>query len=143
MAAHGYAPQPPPAWGPYDPAAPPGPPASKLPLLAVVLAGTALLLALVALVTVLVLTSGGAGGPLTGRVAEARPGSVLAGAALTAEVTRLVEDDGGAVGRITCPDTADTGPGVVTVYHGSISGEEWAVVVFLEDEAGSITLLPV
>ena len=141
MAAHGYAPQPPPPWGPHAPPAPPAVPG--LTVLAVVLAGLALLLALVAVVVVAVSSAGGARGPLTGRVGEVRPGSVLAGAALSAEVTRLVEDDGGEVGRITCPDTAAVGPGVVSVCHGSISGEEWAVVVFFEDEAGSITLLPI
>ena len=41
-----------------------------------------------------------------------------------------------------CPDTRKVGQGVVTVCHGQIEGDDWAVIVYFEDELGSFTLNP-
>ena len=113
------------------------------PVVALVIAGLALLLALGAVIAVAVSFGRGTGGPPTGQSTEVRAGTPLKGAVLGTTVTRLVADDGGEVQDMTCPDTAAVDQGVVTVCHGSISGERWAVVVFFEDDAGRLTLMPV
>ena len=77
--------------------------------------------------------------PLTGSV------SVAAGRSLPAKdlanaVEQRILDDGAADVSMTCPSTAKVAQGVVTVCHGDIEGDEWAVVVYFEDELGEFTL---
>jgi hypothetical protein len=142
-------PQPaPPGWSPHGWGRPdPAPvhyqvvPPSRLPVVAVVLASVALLLAVAAGIAVLAGGSGG-GSPLTGQLSEVRAGAPVAGPDLESEVTQVIEDDGGYVDRMTCPDVPAVAQGVVSVCHGAIDGSEWAVVVFFEDANGRITLLP-
>ena len=82
-------------------------------------------------------------GPLTGQLQRLSSGSAVRGADLETELTALIGDDGGEVTDMRCPDTPSVGQGVVTVCHGSISGDPWAVIVFFEDSAGRFTLQPV
>ncbi|MET9023468.1 hypothetical protein ABZV93_26195 [Actinopolymorpha sp. NPDC004070] len=42
-----------------------------------------------------------------------------------------------------CPDVASVVQGVVAVCHGTISGDQWAVIVYFEDAQGHYTLVPV
>lgn len=86
--------------------------------------------------------SGPGMGPLTGQLRDISSGSTVRGADLENEVTAIIADDGGDVSEMRCPDTSSVGQGVVTVCHGSISGDPWAVVVFFEDSQGRFTLQP-
>jgi hypothetical protein len=87
---------------------------------------------------------GGTGGtvPLTGQLA-ARPAGALAGADLADTVQRRITQDGGDVSRMDCPETSHVVQGVVTVCHGSVSGSDYAVIVYFEDAQGRFTLEPV
>ena len=139
MSGYGH-PQQPPHWG-WRPLPPPPAAVSRTPVVALALAGAALFVALVALVVAVVLTSGGRGGPLTGRVAEGTATGPLEGVVLEGTVTQVISDDGGDVGRVSCPGTPSVRQGVVTVCHGQVDGEEWAFVVLFEDEDARFTLL--
>jgi hypothetical protein len=88
--------------------------------------------------------TGGTGGmvPLTGQLASA-PAGALAGADLADTVQRRITQDGGDVSRMDCPETSHVVQGVVTVCHGSVSGSDYAVIVFFEDAQGRFTLEPV
>ncbi|HSR25423.1 MAG TPA: DUF4333 domain-containing protein, partial [Candidatus Eisenbacteria bacterium] len=79
---------------------------------------------------------------LTGKLPAMTAGAALAGKDLSAAVSARIQDDGGDVARMDCPDTPKVDQGVVTVCHGSISGETWAVVVYFEDTRGHFTLDP-
>lgn len=80
------------------------------------------------------------GGPLTGRVSSASPGSTLPGMELSHAVTDLLEKDGAWVENVTCPDVPKVDQGVVTVCHGSMFDEESAFVLYFEDSQGQFTL---
>lgn len=80
--------------------------------------------------------------PLTGQL-QGSSGSTVRGADLEAEITSVIRADGGEVTEMRCPDTPSIAQGVVTVCHGSISGDPWAIVVFFEDSEGRFTLAPV
>lgn len=80
--------------------------------------------------------------PLTGQIASARPGSALPGAELSDAVRQRIEEDGGDVSGMACPQTPSVDQGVVTLCHGTISGASWAVVVYFEDAQGRFTLNP-
>jgi hypothetical protein len=86
--------------------------------------------------------SGPAQAPLTGQLQHSGSGSTVRGADLETELSAIIADDGGEVTEMRCPDTPSLGQGVVTVCHGSISGEPWAVVVFFEDSEGRFTVQP-
>jgi hypothetical protein len=110
----------------------------------------ALIVAIVALLGVLgvgafavVTVLGSGGGPLTGRLPAVTPGAPLPGTALEKEVSARVGEDGGQVGRVTCPETRTIAQGAVTVCHASVDGADWAIVVFFEDAQGTYTLSPV
>jgi hypothetical protein len=108
------------------------------------------ILSVVAVIGVLVLAvtsvaTGGAllGGPgetLTGQLAPLAAPPKLPGAALDQVVTDVINRSGGDASGMTCPDTPAVAQGVVTVCHGFIDDDGWAVVVFFEDAAGRFTL---
>jgi uncharacterized protein DUF4333 len=83
------------------------------------------------------------GGPLTGRVPNLSAGAALRGTVLAASVTDRIHIDGGDVSDMTCPDTPRVDQGVVSVCHGWIDDEQWAVVVYFEDDGGKFTLEPI
>lgn len=85
----------------------------------------------------------GAGGqaPLTGQLSS-EPVGTLRGDALVRDLTGVINDDGGDVSDLRCPDTPSVQQGVVTVCHGTISGGAWAVAVFFDDSQGRFTALP-
>lgn len=133
-----HSPQPP-VW----PAMPPPPvrpdrgSSSKLAIVSLVLSS----LALLGVVVMLVLFLGGGpgdGGPLTGKLTTTTAG--VRGSDLEDMVTNRITDDGGEVEAMRCPDVASVVQGVVTVCHGSISGDQWAVIVYFEDAQGHYTL---
>lgn len=137
---HSWA-RPEPAPAPYRPARP-----SVLPVVAVVLASLALLLAIAAGAAVLFDGSGDAGSgdggwdaPLTGRL-DTAPKGALAGGTLQSAVSKVIIEDGGGVTQLTCPATPSVDQGVVSVCHATIDGDPWAVVVLFEDTDGSFTL---
>ena len=106
--------------------------ASLLALLGVLLIGGWLLLS----------GASGPSGTLTGRAPSVRSGVPLAGEDLSDAVSTTVADDGGDVADMRCPTTPKVDQGVVTVCHGTISGDAWAVVVYFEDAHGRFTLNP-
>jgi hypothetical protein len=59
---------------------------------------------------------------------------------LEAELRRIVEDDGGFVDQVECPQRSQVGQGLVTVCHGSVDGYDWTGVVVFEDDDGSFIL---
>ena len=79
--------------------------------------------------------------PLTGSV-SAPAGRSLPGDDLANAVEQRIHDDGAGDVEMDCPDTRKVGQGVVTVCHGQIEGDDWAVIVYFEDELGSLTLNP-
>lgn len=81
--------------------------------------------------------------PLTGKLPAVPTNGMLQGARLVAAVGATVGHDVSEVSNLKCPDTPRVAQGVVTVCHGSISGDEWGVVVFFENRDGNFTLLPV
>jgi hypothetical protein len=83
------------------------------------------------------------GGPLTGGVPNLAAGAALRGSVLSAAVTDRIHIDGGDVSDMACPDTPSVDQGVVTVCHGWIDDEKWAVVVYFEDADGTFTLEPI
>jgi hypothetical protein len=48
-----------------------------------------------------------------------------------------IENDGGSVDEIVCPERSQVGQGLVTVCHGSVDGFDWTGVVVFEDAEGS------
>lgn len=113
---------------------------------ALVLSIISLVVAVVSLLGMLLMAAamfgGGSVGPLTGTVPSVTPGSALTGEALASAVSSRIEDDGGQVDAMTCPETPKVEQGVVTVCHGGIDGGDWAVIVFFEDATGKYTLDP-
>lgn len=116
------------------------------------LALISLIISLIALAGVIGLAawlavSGAFGGPgqspLTGQLRNLSSDSTVRGADLETELTAIISNDGGEVTEMRCPDTPSVNQGVVTVCHGSISGDPWAVVVYFEDSEGRFTLQPV
>ena len=81
-------------------------------------------------------------GPLTGQVSHAVAQGTLAGADLSKAVSARIDQDGGDVSRMSCPDTPRLAQGVVSVCHGVVSGSDYAIVVYFEDEQGHFTLNP-
>jgi hypothetical protein len=79
--------------------------------------------------------------PLTGSVSVAA-GQSLPGDDLANAVEQRIHADGAADVQMDCPGTPKVAQGVVTVCHGQIEGDEWAVVVYFEDDLGSFTLNP-
>jgi hypothetical protein len=69
-------------------------------------------------------------------------GTTVAGTELESALTTAVEDDGGQVDEISCPDTSAVGQGLVTVCHGSIDGFDWTGVVVFEDATGTFIVTP-
>jgi uncharacterized protein DUF4333 len=139
-----YRPLPQPSW----PLPPQPPRPSVLPVISIVISAIALIG--VAALSIL----GGVGGegslgddslggsaPLTGQV-QAPPSGTVAGAELAKIVEKVVIDDGGDVAELRCPDTPQLKQGAVTVCHGTISSEAWAIVVVFEDPDGNFTAVP-
>ena len=163
-----YAAQPP-GHGPADPYRPPPaapwPPAQPYPPVTViaqapgatgtVLAAAALFVGVLALLGVGVLAlvggvmfggdledGGGGWGPTRGTLAPPA-GGPLEGKTLAEEVGRQVRNEGGDPEDITCPGTSRVQQDVTTVCHGQIDGDDYAFVVFFEDERGAYTLLEI
>jgi Domain of unknown function (DUF4333) len=133
----GWAPQP---WTPP----PPAPPRTGLVVAALVTSivalGAVILLAGWLAVTGTLFPTGGS--TLTGTLPRDPAGAELAGTDLAAAVTDRITEDGGDVSGMKCPDTPTVDQGIVSVCHGSISGDPWAVVVFFEDARGRFLLDP-
>jgi hypothetical protein len=85
----------------------------------------------------------GTSGPLTGQLPQPVAQGVLAGGDLSKAVSARIDQDGGDVSRMACPSTPRVTQGVVTVCHGVVSGSDYAIVVYFEDEQGHFTLNPV
>lgn len=162
---HGPPPSPQPGWGYPAPASyplgqpPPGYPSntvvspgnststpgrSRLLVASIILSSAALVGVLGIVIWLIAVGAPGAGGggPLTSSV-NVPAGGRLLGDDLAASLQQRIRADGGDPTRTTCPDTARVDQNVTTVCHGSIDGEDWALVVFFEDTAGSYTLQPV
>ncbi|HEX8972052.1 DUF4333 domain-containing protein [Oryzihumus sp.] len=131
----------PPAPAPWAPA-PQRQPGTALAVVSLVASLLALLGVLLIAGFLFLNGSSGPSGTLTGQVTLSRTGGPLAGRDLSSTVGTVVAHDGGDVTGMRCPATPRVDQGVVTVCHGTISGETWAVVVFFEDPTGRFTLSP-
>ena len=143
--------QPPPSPPPFlqqPPSQPwqPNPPAPKqnngLAITALVVACLALVLVLAVIVSgVLTGFMPSVAGDLQGTAPQVVLGEPYSGALLADEVSRVISNDGGDVGSITCPDTSDVKAGVASVCHGLVDGFESAITVTFEDGVGHFTLV--
>ena len=79
--------------------------------------------------------------PLTGRLPAVPTNGVLPGASLAAAVSDTLQRNGEDVSNVTCADTPRVAQGVVTVCHGSSSGDPWGGVVVFENRDAQFTLL--
>jgi hypothetical protein len=134
-----------PAAAPHQPYPPhqPFPPAPKggngLAITAIVLSGLALLTVLAMAVFLFVGgMMGGSGYALTGEVTVVDKGASYSD--LQDALTAVVEDDGGSVDEIVCPERSQVGQGLVTVCHGSVDGFDWTGIVVFEDDEGSFVV---
>jgi hypothetical protein len=84
----------------------------------------------------------GSSRPLTGQLSQPVAQGALAGGDLSKAVSARIDQDGGDVSRMDCPDTPRVIQGAVTVCHGVVSGSDYAIVVYFEDEQGHFTLNP-
>ncbi len=146
---------PPGPWGsppPYGYPFPPPPPAAPdqhgRPILPIV----SLVVSIIALIGVVgvagwLVTSesglfdGGAASTPTGQLIALPKGAALPGPDLAIAVTQVLEEDDSEV-TMACPATPRVDQGVVTICHGTIDGDDWAVVVFFEDPGGHFILQP-
>ncbi|SDP60225.1 hypothetical protein SAMN04489867_3094 [Pedococcus dokdonensis] len=129
--------------GPQHPFAPqPFAPAPKggngLAVAAVVMSGLALLGVLAIALFIGVGVASGGSPVLTGEVNVVDKGASYSD--LQVALTTAVEDDGGTVDEIVCPERSQVGQGLVTVCHGSVDGFDWTGVVVFEDEDGTFVL---
>ena len=134
----GYAAQPA-APGPYAPFAPAPQGGKGLAITAIVLSGLALL-GVLAMAVFLVAgpMMGGGGYALTGEVTVVDKGASYSD--LQDALVAAIEDDGGSVDEIVCPDRSQVGQGLVTVCHGSVDGFDWTGIVVFEDDEGSFVV---
>ena len=79
--------------------------------------------------------------PLTGRLPAVLTNGTLPGASLATAVSATLQRNGEEVSNVTCADTPRVAQGVVTVCHGSSSGDPWGGVVVFENRDGQFTLL--
>lgn len=134
-----YAHQPADPWGLPTPA--PRAPSPALAIIALVVAGVALLVALATIVFVL-----GASGTfdssytLTGTAPQVVQGQPYSGAQLAAEVERVLSDDGSDVGDLTCPDTATVDSDARTTCSGEVDGWQETLTVDFQDGEGHFVL---
>ncbi len=123
------------------------PPKSHRP--GVVLGVISLVLSILALLGVTgiaaMMFSGGPGGdgPLTGRLPVAGAGASVGAAAFSNAIADRMKQDGASVEDMVCPAAPTVERGQVWVCHGKLDGSDWAVIVYIEDSAGTYTLNPV
>jgi hypothetical protein len=79
--------------------------------------------------------------PLTGTLPAVPTNGVLPGVSLATAVTATLQRNGEEVSNVTCADTPRVDQGVVTVCHGSSSGDPWGGVVVFENRDAQFTLL--
>ena len=129
------------AWS--QPVMPPygAPPRQRngLAVAAVAMSAVALLVSLGIAAFIAIGVASGGSGVLTGTVAPS--GGAFANDVLVPALTSVIEDDGGSVGKITCPGSSAVGQGLVTVCHGSVDGfDDWTGIVVFEDSSGTFSL---
>lgn len=131
----GYAAPPPSSFAPQQTFGPPPKRGNGVAITAVVLSALALFTSL-ALVAFLFFGPSSPGTyVLTGEVTVVDKGATYS--ALQEALATTIEDDGGLVDEIVCPDRSQVGQGLVTVCHGSVDGFDWTGVVVFEDDEGS------
>lgn len=128
------------AWNqaPYAPQAIPPRQRNGLAVAAIAISVVALLASIGAVVFIAAGTFAGGPAALTGTVQPV--GAAVTGDELVSRLTKVIEDDGGSVGEITCPASSAVGQGLVTVCHGSVDDFDWTGVVVFEDASGTFTL---
>lgn len=135
-----------PPWSPQQPQqwqpSPPAPTQSKgLAITALVVACLALVMVLGVVVFLLVAGTFSSVGDLQGTAPQVVAGAPYPGALLADEVSRVISNDGGDVGSITCPETPDVRPGVAALCHGVVDGYDSEVTVTFGDGVGHFTLV--
>jgi len=80
------------------------------------------------------------GDGMRGTAPQVVAGQIYPGALLQDEVERVVGDNGGNVGSMSCPATQAVVTGAVTECHGEVDGSNWSYRVTFEDAMGHFTL---
>jgi Domain of unknown function (DUF4333) len=80
-------------------------------------------------------------GDLQGTAPQVVTGQTYPGGLLQDEVTRVISGDGGEVGSMTCPETANVDAGAATLCQGVVDGFPSEVTITFEDGLGHFTLL--
>ena len=65
-------------------------------------------------------------------------GGALSGVTVASAVENALYDDGSDVEGVNCPDTAAAQVSTVVACTGTFDGDDWALIVYLLDEEGSI-----
>lgn len=125
---------------PHQPFGPAPKGGNGLAVAAVVMSGLALLGVLAIAAFIAVGVASGGGGALSGAVTVVDKGASYSD--LQRSITAAIEDDGGSVDEVVCPERSQVGQGLVTVCHGSVDGFDWTGVVVFEDDEGTFTLTP-
>jgi hypothetical protein len=130
----GYAGQQPGGVGhqPFTPAPKGG---NGLAITAIVISGLALLAVLGMAVFLGIGAAMGGSYVLSGKVTVVDKGASYS--ALQDSLVAAIEDDGGAVDEVVCPERSQVAQGLVTVCHGSVDGYDWTGVVVFEDDEGT------
>jgi hypothetical protein len=138
--AAGHPGGPSPYWqAPMPVAYQPAPQRNGLAIAAIVMSGLALVGVFAVVAFIGIGVASGPPGVLSGTVTPI--GKTVVASELERSLTGVIEDDGGTVDQITCPDSSAVGQGLVTVCHGSVDGyDDWTGLVVFEDEKGSYIL---
>ncbi|MGL5819797.1 MAG: DUF4333 domain-containing protein [Phycicoccus sp.] len=119
---------------------------------AIVTAGLALVLGLVALIAAASAGESfpddgeysfddGYPGALRGKIAGFSPGAAVDGDVLERQITARQDADGYSQDAIRCPDTPSVRESSAIVCTGELDGEQWTGVVFVEDDSGAFVVL--
>lgn len=113
---------------------------SGLAIAAIVMSSVALLAVLGMAIFVFAFAAPwGAAPPLTGTASIT--GGVTTADSLERELTRLIEEAGGDVEALECPETSRVAQGEVAVCRGSVSTFDWTGIVVFEDTEGKFVVL--
>ncbi|MGN6300472.1 MAG: DUF4333 domain-containing protein [Angustibacter sp.] len=130
-----------PAPAPWSAPAPSRGPSPVLAIVALVVAGLALLVAVGTLVFALAMSGFfDSSYTLTGTAPQVVDGQPYSGALLATEVERVLRDDGSDVGPLTCPDTPRVDSDATTTCSGEVDGWQERLTVDFQDGEGHFVL---
>ena len=126
-------------WAPPPPRQPSGS-THTIAVIALVLSSLAILGLAVLVFAGFAFAGGGLTGDLGGTAPHVVEGEPYNGSQLADEVRRVIEQDGGTVDSMTCPDTPRVDSAAETTCQGNVDGYDEDVIVDFEDAEGHFTL---